>query len=321
MWFKNLIIYQIDPAFKITSQQLEAQLKTKQFSPCGQLQPSTFGWISPIENGKNFIHSVQNCLLFSGCLEEKVLPQGVIRDEMQRRIMKQKASSNQTTFSRQIKSKLKEEIIFDLLPKAFTQKKIVHGYFDLNQNLLIINSPSSAFADMMVSTLRKSIGSLPVTLLKAAESSSLHMTHWLKNPEYLPNNIILGDECELLQPYSKSIVHARNHTLKTEEVMQHLSSGKQVKKLSIEWHETLSCLLDDHFSIKRIKFFNTSLRDAQDQTHLSLADKIDLNFSEMVIILRAFIADLLVGFQKTYPNKPIIKEIEIKKEALDYNEI
>ncbi len=315
MWFKNLIAYQLNPSFQLSADQLEDHLNTHKFSSCGKLQPNTFGWNEPLLGGTTLVHASQNCLLFSGCFEERVLPAGVIRDEMQRRLEQHQANSNQTTISRQVKSKLKDEVIFDLLPQAFTQKKITHGYFDLTQGWLIINSPAYSFADMIISTLRKSIGSLPVTLLKP-DTSSLYMTHWLKQPEDLPTHIHLGDECELLQPYSKSIVHARHQTLLTDEVMQHINSGKQVTKLSIEWKDTLSCLIDDQMSIKKLKFFNTQRDSASDQANLSLADKMDFEFSEMILIFREFITELLQGLKAINMAPPVgdnQNEVIIKK--------
>ena len=47
MWFKNLQVYRFTRPFELSLEELETQLESMTFSPCGSQEQAKFGWISP----------------------------------------------------------------------------------------------------------------------------------------------------------------------------------------------------------------------------------------------------------------------------------
>ena len=61
------------------------------------------------------------------------------------------------------KEQMKDDIIFELLPRAFNRVTDTHAYISVANNSIVINSSSRGKAEDVLALLRKSLGTLPVT--------------------------------------------------------------------------------------------------------------------------------------------------------------
>lgn len=297
MWFKNLKIYRFSKPFSISSEALEKQLGEKSFQPCASTQPSSFGWVAPLagsseDNSTQLTHTIAKTSMICVRQEERILPSSVINDSLN-----EKLDAIQTETGRRpvgkYKQSIKDELILDLLPKAFTRSKRTYAYLDQDAQFLIVDAASNNKAEELVELLRQTLGSLPVVPLKTNTLPSLLMTSWLKGSD-LKDDFLIKDECELRESDDEgAILRCKRQDLSSDEIQMHLDSGKEVTKLAINWNDTIDCILQDDLAIKRVKFSDEILDQAADDGAEDHAARFDADFNLMSGELSRFIPRLI----------------------------
>jgi recombination associated protein RdgC len=296
MWFKNLLVYRFTSPVTITSNELAKQLTEQAFKPCGKQDTHRFGWVPPMTDlSEELYHSANGCMMVCARREEKVLPAAVIKEKLDEKIAHLEITEDRRIYSKE-KQNIKDDIIFECLPQAFTKSQRTYAYIDPQQGWLLIDSSSTNKAEELIKLLRQSLGTLPVIPVQTNESPSVIMSGWLQG-EHLPRHMDLGSECELQEPSEEgSILRCKRQDLYAPEVEQHLNTGKKVVKLAIDWNESLQCIITDSMEIKRIKFADKLINEADDASDGDRAAQFDADFSVMTLGLREFVTALLNFF-------------------------
>jgi recombination associated protein RdgC len=296
MWFKNILLYRFTSAVEIFPEKLNKQLSEQEFKPCGKQDTHRYGWVPPMTGlSEELYHSANGCMMICARREEKVLPAAVIKEKLDEKIDLLEMTEDRRIYSKE-KQTIKDDIIFDCLPQAFTKSQRTYAYIDPQQGWLIIDSSSTSKAEELIKLLRQSLGTLPVIPVQTTESPSVIMSSWLQG-ENLPNNVELGSECELQEPSEEgSILRCKRQDLYAPEIEQHLNTGKRVVKLAIDWNESLQCLITDNMEVKRLKFAEKIIEEADDSSDGDKAAQFDADFSVMTLSLREFINALLGMF-------------------------
>ncbi len=296
MWFKNLLIYRFNTSVDIDQTTFHQQLQEQAFKPCGKQDTHRYGWVSPMgaDISEELFHSTNGCLMICAKREEKVLPAAVIKEKLEEKVAHIELTEDRRVYGKE-KQSLKEDIIFECLPQAFTKSQRTYAYIDTVKGWLIIDASSHAKAEDLMKMLRQSLGSLPVIPLQVSESPAVIMTAWLRG-EDIPNDVELGSECELREAGEEgSILRCKHQDLYAPEIEQHLNTGKQVVKLALEWNETLKCMIGDDLSIKRVKFADKLVDEANDASGGDKAMQFDADFAVMSLNLRE-LADALLSW-------------------------
>lgn len=293
MFVKNLIVYRFTRPFDVTLEQLETQLAALPFAPCGSQDASKFGWVTPLgKHGTAFVHSAGGQLLICAKKEEKMLPSSVVND-----MVDEKVEAIEIEQGRALKKKekdaLKEEIIVDLLPRAFSRFQQTFAWINPKDGFIAVDASSAKRAEDLLALLRKTIGSLPVVPLAMTTPPELTLTEWLKEGA-APAGFMLEDEVELRSALEHGgIIRAKQHDLLSEEIKVHLEADKLVTKLALNWAETISFILSDDMSIKRLKFSEELREQNDDVTNEDVAARFDADFALVTGELSRFIPDLI----------------------------
>jgi recombination associated protein RdgC len=296
MWFKNLCIFQLSENFILSPAELEQKLGNLAFRPCGSHEQSSIGWASPMGlSSVQRVHSANGFMMICAQKQEKILPPAVVRELAQEKILLDE-SQQQRKLSKKERLAIKNELIFELLPKAFARSRKFYAYIDPKNSWLIVDSATIKNAEDMVSLLRKSLGSLPAKPLKTANNPAVVLTNWLANNQPA-DDIFIEDECELQSSEQESaIIRCKRHDLTLPEIINHLNSGKQVTKLALNWANRISFVIDENFAFKRLRFLDL----IQDQiSELALendAERFDADFALMSLELSQAINRLLALF-------------------------
>jgi recombination associated protein RdgC len=198
--------------------------------------------------------------------------------------------------SKKERTAIKEEVCFELLPKAFTFSRKTYAYIDSKNGWLIVDSASAKKAEDLLSHLRKCLGSLPVVPPVTANKPVVVMTQWLSGEE-APADIKIEDECELRAPEQEGgIVRCKRHDLALPEIKNHLDTGKQVIKLALSWDDRLAFVVDENLSIKRLRFLDLIQEQVADTTDFDDTEQFDAEFSIMSLELANFLPRLMALF-------------------------
>jgi recombination associated protein RdgC len=296
MWFKNLGVFRLTEAFTLTPEVLTEKLETLSFRPCGLHEESSFGWTSPLgKSSQQLVHCANGFIMLCGKKEERVLPAAVVNELVQEKIL-EKEEQQARKLSKKERTGIKDELIFDLLPKAFTFSRKTYAYIDPKDGWLIVDAASAKNAEDLVSLLRKSLSSLPAVPINTIEKPVKIMTQWLLNNQS-PDDIIIEDECELRSPEEAGgIIRCKRHDLALPEIKNHLDTGKEVIKLAIRWADRISFIVDENLAIKRLRFLDLIQDQVADIETGDEAARFDVDFSIMSAELANFLPRLIELF-------------------------
>ena len=279
MWFKNLKIYSITESLTVDPDTLQDQLSQVAFRPCGKQDMATMGWVAPLEGGQELFHYANGRFWLTLKKQERLLPASVIKAELEEKV----AQIEQETGSpvgKKAKEDLKQEIVHRLLPQAFTRNSWLNGILCPKENLVIIDASADGKAETFLAMLRKAIESLPVLPLTRG-SVAADLTHWLTD-DSAPKSIEILDEAELKDTAEEaSIIRCKNQDLTSDEILNHIESGKLVQKIAVKWDETLSAIIQEDLTIKRLKFTDVLREQNDDIPKDQKAAKMDADFALM----------------------------------------
>jgi len=296
MWFKNLAVYRFTEPFSLTADELQQKLAQQPFKPCGGHDQYSFGWTSPVgKSAEALVHAANGCMMVCAKKEEKVVPATVVNEMLAERIDEIEEREARKLPAKE-RSRLKDELIFDLLPRAFSFSKKTYAYIDSRGGWLIVDAASAKKAEDMLSNMRKCLGSLPVVPIGAGLKPSGLMTVWLTT-QATPADLQIEDECELRSPEEEGgIIRCKRHDLSLPEIKNHLDSGKQAIKLALSWDDRLSFVLDESLAVKRLKFLDLIQEQSDEIEAFDDAERFDADFSIMSAELGRFIPRLLELF-------------------------
>ncbi len=296
MWFKNLAIYRFTEPFTLTAEAVEQKLQQHVFHPCGGHDEFSFGWTSPLGKTSDIlVHTNNGCLMICAKKEEKVIPASVINEMLQERISEIEEREARKLPGKE-RTRIKDELIFELLPRAFSFSRNTYAYIDSQGGWAVVDAASPKKAEDVLSLLRKCLGSLPVVPIGVALKPATVMTHWLLHHDS-PNDILIEDECELRSPEEEgAIIRCKRHDLALPEIKNHLDMGKQVIKLALCWADRLSFVLDENLAVKRLKFLDLIQEQAAEIDTQDDIEQFDADFSIMSAELAQFFPRLLELF-------------------------
>ena len=290
MFFRNLTLFRFSPAVAADLARLDTALDEHRLRPCGPQEMFTRGFVPPVGRGEGepLTHSVKQCTMFTVGGEDKLLPAQVVNEELHRKVQKIVEEEDRKVSGRERK-RLKEDLLLELLPRAFVRQSRMATYVDKANGWLVLDTASRKSAENALSQTRDALGSFPAVPLAPEEAPRVLMTDWLASGN-LPAGLTLGDECELRDPATATgaIARCRRQDLDAEEVKEHLRNGKQVFLLGLTFDERISFVLGEDLVIRKLKFLDVVLdemADSQADAHAEMDASLALLTLELARLL------------------------------------
>lgn len=285
MWFRNLTLFRFSKNSAKQLKNLEARLAEQRLRACGPIELATQGFISPYGRDEEpLLHAIGKFSLLTAAREDKLLPSSVVNDALSARLKKIADKEGRPVGSRERK-RLKDEVLTDLLPRAFTRLSRRNAYMDMENGWLVVDTASRKAAEGVASLIREALGSFPASPLLAEESPRVLMTAWLAGGR-LPDGLVLGDECELRDSADGgAAVKCRRQDLESDEIGEHLKSGKQVFQLGLVFEDRLGFSLDEDLVVRKLRFLDLVQNELGDVDADSAVAELDARFALMTLEL------------------------------------
>jgi len=292
MWFRNLQIYRLPGGLKTTSEAIGEQLGRRRFQPCGSQDQESRGWVSPMGDDA-LVHGVGGQWLIALCMEQRLLPASVVKQEAEERADEIALRQGYKIGRKQMKD-LREQVMQELLPRAFTRRRKVLVWIDPVGGWLGIDAPSQTRAEDVLEVLRQSLDNLPVALLHTERSPASAMAGWLAAGE-VPAGFSIDQDCELRSVTDeRAAVRYVRHNLEGDEVRAHLEAGKMPTRLGLTFDDRVSFILTEKLEIKRLDFLDV----VKEQLDESDADDARALFNAGFALMTGEITRLLPALAK-----------------------
>jgi recombination associated protein RdgC len=298
--FKTASFFRIDHEFILPPlDALEHALQAARFVPCGPTQPESYGWVAPRGNKSlALVESVGGQVILNLCTEKRALPASAVKAAVDECIEKYKKETGHERVGAKVKKQFKEEVMLDLLPRAFSKRSSTMVWLDTANKLLVVGTGSLTGADKVVTCLLDALsavpGSRPAGGFKPVQthmSAAASMSQWLASRE-APFNFTVDRDCELKTPDDqKSTVRYSRHTLEIDEVPQHIAAGKVPTQLALTWNDRLSFVLTESAQLKKIQLLDVVLDGVRENG--ADDDGFDTDAAIITGELSALIPDLL----------------------------
>jgi recombination associated protein RdgC len=296
MWFRNLQVFRLKEPFRYGQDELERALEGDRFRACGSLEASVQGWHPPLAGEEApLCFAANGCFLVCLRREEKLLPASVVNDLLAERV-EQIESEEGRSVQRRERQRLRDEVYYDLLPRAFTRSSLAFAYLDAAQGWVVADAATPKRGEDLVSQLRRSLGSLPAAPLRVKQPPAEVLTRWLQGRD-LPRDFALADQCELRDPdEAGGIVRCRRQDLTADEIQAHLKAGKRAVELAVEWDGRLGLVITEQPALKRVRPADLLLEEAADAAGEDPWARLDAELTLMSAELRRLLDRLVEVF-------------------------
>ncbi|OBX36941.1 recombination-associated protein RdgC [Halomonas elongata] len=295
MWFRNLHLYRLhDAQAALALKAFEKALAAQAYRPLGGNEARRIGWCPPAGRaGTQLCHEANAQRLLTAVRQERLLPSGVVREEVEERAEALEADEGRK-LRRQERLTLKEQVYEELLPQAFVRSTRIDLWWDTRRGLIGINTSSRKGAEEVLDLLRETLGSLRVTPLATNTLPMRAMTSWLSDPGTRPAEMEIGDTVELKAKGDDGVIRGRQLDLDSDEIHSHLECGRQASKLALGIESMIRFVLHDDLTIKSIRFDDAVIDEAaqQDDGDDPVA-RLEADFTIMTHVLGVTVDTLL----------------------------
>jgi len=286
MFFRNLTLFRFPVSLRDSLADLDTALESCRLKPVGPLEMSSRGFVSPFgREDQALSHRVNDALWLNLGGEDKILPAAVVNDLTAKKAAEMEEAEGRKLGGR-ARKRLKDEILHELLPRAFVRPVQTGAHLDLQHGLVAVDTSSRKNAELVVSEMRRALGSFPAVPVNAEDSPRSVLTGWLAG-EPLPEGVVLGDECELKDPVDRgAVVKAQRQELEADEIGKHLEAGKQCSRLALVLDDHLSFVLGDDLVVRKLKFLDGAVETLENSERDSQRAELDARYALMVGELR-----------------------------------
>lgn len=287
MWFKQLSVFSFAERFNLTNEQIEEKLKALAFHDCLPSLPESHGWVSPIPNSTALVASLNDCYLFCMNSEEKILPGIVISQQLSKKITEREVECQKKIYSKE-KMQMKEDLILELLPKAFSKHSKTYLYVDKKQQWLVIGTTQLRRVEKILYLFKKSfnIDTFPLFenqkvfdfkpfIHKDALEFQVEPSYVLQDPQNINREI----RCKQQDIY--------------DEPLQSLLKEYQIKQLALNWQNRISFQLKQNGDLQSLRYGDELIQESKDSDDATLETQFNADFLIMSTSIRQLVLDLL----------------------------
>lgn len=265
MIYKNAMIYQLSStAAAEQATPTQEMLEAGAFTPCAPMQPESRGWSPIYEDSDTFIRELSGGSQFCLTIEERIIPAASINKALADKVKQIEADQGRKVFRKE-RLTLKDDIIAEMMPRAFTKQRQVHAHIDRLAGIIVVDAPSHKLAEELLNRLREAVGSVPVTPLGA--DSDIPAGQILARLTREPvGPFMAAEEARLEYPGEPGSIAIKYEPLDSDEVQAHLQGGMVPTQVRAAIEGFGAATITDDLAIRRIKLDDKLISEAQESS-------------------------------------------------------
>lgn len=245
--FRNICVYRLDSnstsALMVFA--VSQSIADRRFHPCGQTEPNRCGFVPVI--GDDFAPSVADGYALKLRTQKRILPASVVNDELKKQIEKIEREQSRKVGSKERK-RLKDDVYFSLLPKAFTKDSDMLILVLPVQGLILVESSSLKTAETALNAMRLAFVSLPVS----RPAFALPIAERLKYDFIAGIGSSFKPGCDFDFADEESAVKFKGVDVSSKEAGDALD-GRTIKKMSLIYHDSVLFKITDDCRLQGVR--------------------------------------------------------------------
>lgn len=297
MLFKNLTFFRFLPEV-LENHDLESCLTENALQPVGPTSLASHGFVSPFaKDDAAMHHRIGNWILVARACQKRILPKAAVNDEVAKRVRERQRAG--AAVGKRALRQIKEEVVFEMLPKAFTATTRTFAHIDLKHGFIAVDTTTAKVAEDICTGLRVALGSFPAVPLAPRVDPRTILTGWLESGPSAP--WLLGHAAEMKDPVEKgAVAKLQRQDLEAEEALCHLEAGKCVARVEVVWRDRLALTLGEDLVIRKLQGTDL-LNEGRDPASGGEAAEIDGQYA----LLAAELDGLFESLAETFSLQPI----------------
>ncbi|WP_031431868.1 recombination-associated protein RdgC [Methylomicrobium agile] len=225
----------------------------------GAHESQMLGW-EPYEFGtdKKMTIEVRGFIFLKLNIQDKLIPPSVVDREVSKRVKKIETEQDRKVGKKE-KTSIKDEVIFEFLPKAFVVESSIEAFIDIENRLLVVDTSSASKAELLVSFLRKTLGSLDCVPIAVQSPIAFILTNWVDGSMQIPEALTLTGDYRLSSPEGEKKAGMKGFSGDLVDLVSHLitEDSNQIIELSLRYQDDqrgeLAFNFDENFRFKGIE--------------------------------------------------------------------
>ncbi|MCB1865191.1 MAG: recombination-associated protein RdgC [Chromatiales bacterium] len=260
--FRNFIAYQLPDGFCDSFEFFEQSLNGRQSTDPTGGSWYTVGFVE-LPGGEFYLDLQGSAWLFFVQFNERILP-GAVRDEHVAKRVAELEERQGYKVNRKLYAQLKDDVTFDLLPKAFIRRSIV-PVFIITPNILITctssHKKSQEAIDLLGQVFADDNDWRPALMTPQSHPVDVLTRIAQQDPE---GARFVATDAAVLKGADKETIRIRDRTIGSEEVQTLLKDEYQVHELGLDFFEdgyssidadelTCTLIVNDKLIFKRVQ--------------------------------------------------------------------
>lgn len=299
MWVKQCSWFDLQSPLLLEGDALEEALSNNKAYTPHATQVKSIGWESPGGEGHPLAMNIQGYTWMVVRLDQKLLPANVVNNQLKDKLADMEREQGYPITSKQ-RRVARDELVLELLPKAFVQSKRINVVVDNENKILLMDQTSASVKDAVVELLKKTLGSFSMTHhIDKKSTIGQVLKNWVSHP---PENIEVESEYTLINPNN---IHVKARMVGLEEslVMAPLQSGMTVSQLVVNYGDRVRFQLNDHLDISRVRYLG--IEEVE-----KLEDPLEQAITEFSLSI-GYITDIIKALRVWFPISEKAEECDV----------
>lgn len=296
--FRNLTLYQLpaDYIARLTVDAIDAAVSALPLRELTGLSMATFGWLPHEHLGGGYTYAHGNRVLIRLGMLKRLLPTPVINQALHDKLASIRAEENRDIGAKE-RRRLRDEIVTDMIPRAFPVRSSTQAVLDLRTGLLWVDTASGTTAEAVIVMLREALGSFPAQPAHTDHSLRAIFTGWLSGADSPQDPALtIGTHCHLEDPVEGGArIAARHQEMFCEEIGEHLQAGKQCTRLELHLAERITFTLGDNLILRSITFGDAVFEDLEDDPETYQAGRAVMLLAEIGGLVDTITREFAIG--------------------------
>ncbi|MFV4846609.1 recombination-associated protein RdgC [Edwardsiella tarda] len=264
---KNAIAYK---ATLPNTENLLAHMQEQLFTDVTETAFHGYGFVANDITGE-MITPITGGFSFTIRYDEKVLPAKAVVSKLSERIAELQAKNLLGyKISRPVKNELKQAVLAEMCKTAFVKTTLLTCYYNEENHLLFVDTPSANMANMCMHLLVMATGSVKTETINVSDPKhglTTRLENYLKNNMQPFDGFTVGNMVQLWRMDGQKEVITYSETELTsisDEILEKLSACFTVEKLRLVFNGDITFVLTNKFHFKQINLLSDSAYEDDD---------------------------------------------------------